>query len=301
MAKDSSTNQNTTDSLLGSINAFGNGMATSAYGNAFGKMNKNDQTALTYSALNGQADNLKYPTATYDTGLYGKSTTNSNGTTWTPTEFQSNLVNYAQNNIPALLQQYINPTADSDWYKANQAVRQTQQNQAFENQVVNPLASRNLTRGSSVNALSNMFASNLAQQEKQALVDESTRAGELANTLLGYYQTPYSMMSDANAASAAQSNALANYELNRYNSINDNNLAYTRMLYNMMNPSTAISSNGGNKVGSGITGALGGAAAGATLGSALPGIGNAIGAGVGALLGGGSGLLSGGGSIGTFA
>lgn len=172
------------------------------------------------NALN-QGNNLKYAKTNYDTGLYGSSVSDRNGTTWTPTSFQSQLVNYTQDNIPALLNQYITPTTDSAWYQANKAIRQQAQNDAFENQVINPLASRNLTRGSSVNALSNMFANDIARQEQQALLDESNRAGQLAQTLLGYYQIPYNMMFDSNKMAAAQSEAVSNYDLNKYNAVNN--------------------------------------------------------------------------------
>lgn len=183
-------------------------------------------------------NNLQYNNGTYDTGLYGSSTSTKNGTTWTPTSFQTQLVNYAQDNIPSLLQQYSTPTTDSAWYQANKAIRQQAQNDAFENQVINPLASRNLTRGSSVNALSNMFANDVARQERQALLDESNRAGEMAQQLMNYYQIPYAMMSDSNVRAMQQTNmanqydlAKAQYELNKYNAQNQmsNQLMQTLM------------------------------------------------------------------------
>lgn len=229
--------------------------------------------------------------STYDTGLYGTSTADKNGVTWTPTSFQTQLVNYAQDNIPSLLNQYMTPTTDSAWYQANKAIRQQAQNDAFENQVINPLASRNLTRGSSVNALSNMFANDVARQEQQALLDESNRAGELANTLLGYYQTPYNMMTSANQIAQQNVNAQnalaldkANFELNKYNALAGNYLDYSRPQVTQQSGSNTLAGIG--------TGALSGAASGAAIGSVIPGIGTAIGAGVGAVGGGLAGGLS---------
>ena len=191
-----------------------------------------NNAAMSIQALNqGYAtmgNNLQYNNGTYDTGLYGSSTSNKNGTTWTPTSFQSQLVNYAQNNIPMLLQQQLNPSTNSEWYQQNKAIRQQAQNDAFENQVINPLASRNLTRGSSVNALSNMFANDVARQERQALLDDSERAGQLASQLMNYYQVPYAMMSDSNVRAMQQANmanqydlAKAQYDLNKFNSQNE--------------------------------------------------------------------------------
>ena len=206
---------------------------------------------------------LNYNEGTYDTGLYGSSTSNKNGTTWTPSGFQSQLVNYAQDNIPTLLNQYLNPTTESSWYKANQAVRQQAQNDAFENQVINPLASRNLTRGSSVNALSNMFANDVARQERQALLDESNRAGELAQQLMQYYQIPYAMMSDNNVRAMQQANmanqydlAKAQFDLNKYNSANQITNAMFQTYMNMLNQNNQQNQNNGQSDIGQIVGAL---------------------------------------------
>ena len=201
------------------------------------------------------AENLVYNTGTYDTGLYGSSTSTKNGTTWNPTSFQSSLVNYAESNIPSLIQQQLNPSTNSEWYQANKAIRQQAQNDAFENQVINPLASRNLTRGSSVNALSNMFANDVARQEQQALLDESNRAGQLANQLLQYYMVPYSMMTDANAGAMNQSNLANAWDLKRAGMLDSYN--------------TATSKNSGSDIGQ-IVGALAGTASNAlgSIGSA---------------------------------
>ena len=247
-------------------------------------------------------NNLQYNNGTYDTGLYGSSTSTKNGTTWTPTSFQTQLVNYAQDNIPTLLNQYLNPSGDSEWYQQNKAIRQQAQQDAFENQVINPLASRNLTRGSSVNALSNMFANDVARQERQALLDDSDRAGQLASQLLNYYQLPYAMMSDSNTKAMQQANlanqydlAKAQFELNRYNAQNEMSAKLMQILASMQNDgssNSSKSSGGFNGVGA-ATGALGGAATGAAAGSVVPGIGTAVGAGVGALAGGALGGLGG--------
>ena len=72
-----------------------------------------------------------------------------------------------------------------------------------------------------------MFANDVARQERQALLDDSERAGQLANQLMNYYQVPYAMMSDSNVRAMQQANmanqydlAKAQYELNKLNSQN---------------------------------------------------------------------------------
>jgi hypothetical protein len=58
-------------------------------------------------------------------------------------------------------------------------------------------------------------------------LDDSERAGQLANQLMNYYQVPYAMMSDSNVRAMQQANmanqydlAKAQYELNKYNAQN---------------------------------------------------------------------------------
>ena len=240
-----------------------------------------NNAAMSLQALNqnyaNMGNNLQYNNGTYDTGLYGSSTSTKNGTTWTPTSFQSHLVNYTQNNIPSLLNQYLNPTTDSEWYKANQAVRQQAQKEAFENQVINPLASRNLTRGSSVNALSNMFANDIAKQERQALLDESNRAGEMAQQLMNYYQVPYAMMSDSNVRAMQQANmanqydlAKAQYELNKYNAQNQMSALLMNTLMGVDNNYNRSQQKGQSDIGQ-IVGAIAGS--GPTIGTSLGSLG----------------------------
>ena len=229
-----------------------------------------NNAAMSLQALNqgyaNMGNNLQYNNGTYDTGLYGSSTSTKNGTTWTPTSFQTQLVNYAQNNIPTLLNQYLNPSTNSDWYQQNKAIRQQAQNDAFENQVINPLASRNLTRGSSVNALSNMFANDVARQERQALLDDSERAGQLASQLMNYYQVPYAMMSDSNVRAMQQANmanqydlAKAQYELNKYNAQNQMSALLMNTLMGVDNNYNRSQQKGQSDIGQ-IVGAIAGSA-----------------------------------------
>lgn len=132
---------------------------------------------------------------TYDTGgLYGNSKTGKSGTTYNPTDFETNLVQTTTSAIPQYLQQMINPSYDSEIFKAQTAQRNKLANQSFENNLINPLASRGLTRGSSVNQLSGNFANTLADAEVAAMANEDARVQGILNSLLSTYQLPYNMM-----------------------------------------------------------------------------------------------------------
>ena len=136
----------------------------------------------------------KLPTVEYDTGgLYGSG--KSGGVnSFNPTSFQQNLVDTVGNAVPDYLQQMINPSYDSEIFKARTATRNNLANQSFENNVINPLTERGLTRGSSINQMSGEFANNLANLENQAMAEEDERVNNIVNQLMSYYQIPYNMM-----------------------------------------------------------------------------------------------------------
>lgn len=137
----------------------------------------------------------KAKTQTYNTGgLYGTASTGKTGTTYNPSSFETNLVNQTTSAIPEYLQQLTNPTYNSTVFQAQTAQRNRLANQSFENNLINPLSSRGLTRGSSVNQLSGQFANKLADLETDAMANEDTRVANILNNLFQYYQVPYNTM-----------------------------------------------------------------------------------------------------------
>lgn len=152
----------------------------------------------------------KARTQTYNTGgLYGTASTGKNGTSYTPSAFETQLVQQTTSAIPAYLQQLVAPTYDSEIFKAQTAQRNRLANQSFENNLINPLASRGLTRGSSINQLSGQFANKLADLETDAMANEDSRIAGILNNLFNYYQVPYNMMTGLTSqTNAAYQNAL---------------------------------------------------------------------------------------------
>ncbi len=168
------------------------------------------------------------PTVNYDTGgLYGAGSSGRTNS-FTPTDFQKNLVNSVENAVPQYLQQLVNPRYDSEVFKAQASARNQLANKSFENNLITPLTQRGLTRGSSVNQMSSEFANNLAGLEKQAMSEEDARVSSIVNQLMSLYQIPYNMMSglqgqNQNLVSmAAQQNAAtANNKSQFYNKLLD--------------------------------------------------------------------------------
>ncbi len=166
------------------------------------------------------SSNVKAKPQTFSSsGLYGTATTNKNGTTYNPSNFEKQLVGMTTQYIPQYLQQLVNPTYDSEVFKAQTTQRNRLANQSFENNLINPLSQRGLTRGSSVNQMSNQFANKLADLETDAMANEDTRNANMLNNLFNYYQVPYGIMmgmsdfSNQQYQSAVQ-NALKQNELN---------------------------------------------------------------------------------------
>lgn len=129
-------------------------------------------------------------------GLYGSAVTTKHGTTYNPTDFEKKIVGLTTQYIPQYLEQMANPTYDSEIFKAQTAQRNRLANQSFENNLINPLANRGLTRGSSINQMSGQFANKLADLEVDAMANEDQRMANNLNNMFNYYQIPFNMMMD---------------------------------------------------------------------------------------------------------
>jgi hypothetical protein len=167
---------------------------------------------LFFYDINKQGDNkmssssgsATIPTVTYTSdGLYGTAKAGKKNS-FTATDFQKNLVNQTQEGINTYMNQLINPTYDSQVFKAQTKQRNQLANQSFENNLINPLTGRGLTRGSSVNQMGNNFAKTLADLETAAMATEDARNMNILSQLANYYQIPYSMMTGMQSLAQAQ-------------------------------------------------------------------------------------------------
>ena len=200
-----------------------------------------------------------YATTTNNTNLYGSSTSTKQGTTFTPTNFQTNLVNNIEQQLPNSLNEYLNPTYSSDLYKAQQEQRNINNSQNYDANVLGDVANRGLMRSSGLQAQTSAFADNIAAQEAQAMSDYKAQQANNLSQLMGLYEIPYNMMLGNNNASQNLSNAVSNNNLLKYNAGSNG------MLYNMLSES-AVGAGTGAKYGGGW-GALIGGVAGATNGA----------------------------------
>lgn len=144
----------------------------------------------------------KAKTQTYSTGgLYGTSTTGKRGTSYDPSDFETQLVNQTTSSIPAYLQQLTNPSYDSEIFQSKLKRFNDVANQNFENNVINNMANRGLARGSTVNQIAGQYNNSLLNAQQDLFNSEDSRVANVLNQLMNYYQVPYSMMTGINNGS----------------------------------------------------------------------------------------------------
>lgn len=142
---------------------------------------------------------------------YVSSTTNDSGTTTTlqPNTALSSIYNFTNNNMDALLNEYLHPNLNSS---VNQAKMNAYTNtlndetrKALENNVIAPLAERNMIRSSQATDLYN----NLAKQQNDAISDYATSlltssqtdTANMINTLMNLAFQGYNVVSGNQAQS----------------------------------------------------------------------------------------------------
>ena len=151
-----------------------------------------------------------YKTTT-TTNPYVKSTTNDGGTTTTlqPNTALSSVYNFTNNNMDALLEQYLHPDLNSDLNQAKMnAYTKTlndETRKALENNIIAPLSQRNMIRSSQATDL----YKNLANQQNDAINDYATSlltssqndTANMINTLMNLAFQGYNVVSGNQAQS----------------------------------------------------------------------------------------------------
>lgn len=201
----------------------------------------------------GSSKAPSYATTTTDTGLFGKATTSGSGSTFSPTEFQKQLVGVAEANAVNKLNNYLNPDYESADYKLGDAYYTNKMNNMLQNDYLNPALSRNLLRGSTASDAMRGFANDLANNEYQ-------RQQDYKNQQLQDYQAamlPYAQIYDMSQGTQGLSNQLSqnvsNYNMAKYQAQQD---AKNAMMGNIAGGVSALGSLG-TSVGYGAAGLKG--------------------------------------------
>lgn len=153
-----------------------------------------------------------YPTTTVDTGLFGSSTTSGTGSTFTPTDFQKNLIGVTESNAVNSLSNYLNPDYESEDYKRGDEYYTNKMYGQLQDNYLNPALSKNLLRGSTASDIMRGFANDLASTEYER--QNEYRDQQLQNYMAAMlpYTTVYDMSKGTQGLSQSLANSIASYQ-----------------------------------------------------------------------------------------
>ena len=164
--------------------------------------------------------------STTSTSPYATATSTANGTNVKLNDFLTNTNSWVESSLPGLYNQLLNPSLDNATTKAksdlfNQAFTEAS-NKAFENNLINPLAKRNMLRSSQATDMYNQFAKDqndtVAQFNNQLIADNTQDTSNLINQLMNIYLLGANLGNQAVSTAQKQSNQVSNYQLNAFNS-----------------------------------------------------------------------------------
>lgn len=177
----------------------------------------------------------EYATSSYDTGgLFGSSTTNAGGTTFTPTAWQRNTMNVIGNNLPTTLSNMLSGDYLND---PNFQVYQNDFNrraaQSYDSNVLGQLANKGLMRSSGLQASTNSF-NNTLNNGLANLMDNyyNRQASNLAN-MQNVANNIYSYITGVNAGSQNNVNNVNSYNLNKLSADNTSTMLNNALYGNM--------------------------------------------------------------------
>ena len=185
----------------------------------------------------GKKSAPEYAKTTTDTGLWGSSTTSKKGTTYNPTSWQQNTMQTVGQNLNPTLQNMLSNDYSNDAnFQAYQNQLYNTMNQQYD-QMLGNLADRGLMRSSGLDALNNSYAKAL-QDNVTSLYDNyyNRQANNLSN-LMNTSNTLYNYMTGTTNASNNQSNAVSQYNLNKWK---EEQAAQQAMFNSLMNAGSQI-------------------------------------------------------------
>jgi len=182
--------------------------------------------------MGGSKKAPKFQTTT-STSPYATATSTKNGTTVKLNDFLTNTNAWVEGSLPGLYHQLLNPSLDNPVTKAksdlfNQSFSEAS-NKAFENNLINPLANRNMVRSSAATNMYNNFAKDqndtISQFNNQLIADNTRDTSNLINQLMNIYLLGANLSNQAVSTAQKQSNQVSNYQLGAYQAESANNNA----------------------------------------------------------------------------
>ena len=162
------------------------------------------------------------PTTTADMGLFGSTTTGAFGSTFNPTEFQTDFVNNAQNAVLNAQNAYNNREIAQE--AVDNMNRQYQTD--FENQLLAPALSKGWLRGSTAQDVATVANQDYQNRRYQLVNDELNRNQQALANNLANYMTIYDISKGVTGLSNALNQANANYAMQAAQMNNANRIGW---------------------------------------------------------------------------
>ena len=176
----------------------------------------------------------KQPTTKSDMGLFGSTTTGSFGSTFNPTDFQTQFVNNAQNAMLNAQNAYNNREIAQE--AVDNMNRQYQTD--FQNQLLAPALSKGWLRGSTAQDVATVANQDYQNRRYQLVNDELSRQNEqLANALAGY-TTMYDIAKGTTGLSNTANQLASNYVLKQMALNNSSNSNIGSLIGNLAGSAT---------------------------------------------------------------
>lgn len=196
----------------------------------------------------GKKSAPKYAKTTYDTGnLYGKSTSDENGTTYSAPNWISNTMGTVGNNVNSTLQNMLSNDFSNDAnFKAYQNQLNKTASQNYDTSVLSQLANRGLMRSSGLQSATNAFADTLADKTTDLYDNYYNRQANNLSNLLNTSNTLYNYITGVNSGSQQNSKNVSDYNLSKWQAEQN---AKNAMWGNLMNTAATIAGGGTNLMG----------------------------------------------------
>lgn len=187
----------------------------------------------------GKKSAPKYAKTTYDTGnLYGKSTSDENGTTYSAPNWISNTMGTVGNNVNSTLQNMLSNDFSNDAnFKAYQNQLNKTASQNYDTSVLSQLANRGLMRSSGLQSATNAFADTLADKTTDLYDNYYNRQANNLSNLINTSNTLYNYITGVNSGSQQNSKNVSDYNLSKWQAEQNANNA---MWGNLMNAGASI-------------------------------------------------------------
>lgn len=189
--------------------------------------------------------------STTSTSPYATATSTNSGTNVKLNDFLTNTNAWVEKSMPSLYNQLLNLSFDNPATKAksglfNNAFTESSNN-AFENNLINPLSSRNMLRSSASTNMYNNFAKDqndtLSTFNNQLIADNTADTSNLMNQLMNVYLLGANLGNQAVSTAQKQSNQVSNYQLGAYQTESANKNAMWGNLSNLGSSALGASGN----------------------------------------------------------